>query len=198
VSLLRRTFSRLVGRRRGVADLPGRYPQYQVGVGSYGDLEVVDFGEGTTFQMGAYCSVARGAKVFLGGGHRTDWVTTYPFSALDRRFGHIKGHPVSRGDVVIGSDVWLGREAIVLSGVRIGHGAVIGARAVVTKDVRPYEIVAGNPASPIRMRFEADVIERLLHIAWWDWPKQRIDGAVPMLLSSDISAFLDAVEQGRL
>ena len=103
---------------------------------------------------------------------------------------HIKAHPVSKGDVVIGNDVWIGRGVVILSGVRVGNGAVIGAGAVVTKDVPPYAIVAGNPARIIRYRFSPEQIEELEQIAWWSWPDKEIERAIPLLLSSDIEAFL--------
>ncbi|HEX5127349.1 MAG TPA: CatB-related O-acetyltransferase, partial [Rhodocyclaceae bacterium] len=131
--------------------LQQRYPQYSIGRGTYGDdLLVRNWNEGTTLRIGNYCSIAAGVKIYLGGEHRTDWVTTYPFSALWPEAAHIEGHPRSKGDVTIGNDVWIGTEAMILSGVTIGDGAVIGARAVVSRDVPPYAIVAGNPASVVR------------------------------------------------
>jgi len=178
--------------------LAPRFPQYAIGPGSYGELEVIDHGEGMTLTIGAYCSFAADVKIMLGGGHRTDWVTTYPFSVFDPELGHIAGHPVSRGDVTIGSDVWIGREALILSGVEIGHGAVIGARAVVTRDVPPYAIVAGVPARVVRSRFDADLIARLLACRWWDWDAERIRKAGPLLLSNDVAHFLELVEAGRI
>jgi len=134
----------------------------------------------------------------LGGGHRTEWVTTYPFSALDPQHKHISGHPVSKGDVVIGNDVWIGREAMILSGVTIGNGAVVGARAVVARDIPAYAIVAGNPMKMIRFRFSENQRLALERIAWWEWPRARIDAAMPMLLSDDIDAFINAVVRGEL
>lgn len=188
---------RLQGKPNGLMLAP-RFPQYEIGHGSYGGLEVLEFGEGTTLRVGAYCSFARGVQIFLGGEHRTEWVSTYPFSALDRRFASINGHPKTRGDVRIGNDVWIGREAMVMSGVTVGDGAVIGARAVVTRDVAPYSIVAGNPATVVRNRFPQETIDRLLAVAWWNWPAERIDAAVPRLLATDIEAFLDAAENGLI
>jgi chloramphenicol O-acetyltransferase type B len=189
---------RLFRRRRAASLLAERYPQYRIGRGSYGDVEVVSFGEPTTLSIGAYCSFARGAQVMLGGNHRIDWVTTYPFSAIDPRFRRFEGHPHSKGDVAIGNDVWVAREALILSGVTIGDGAVIGARAVVSRDVPPYTIVAGNPAVAIRTRFSDAVIERLLALRWWDWPDERIAAGMPHLLSDRIETFLDLAEQGQI
>lgn len=192
-----RLLSRL-RRKPRTLPLPERYPRHRIGRGSYGDLSVVEFGEGTTLTVGNYCSFARGAQVMLGGNHRIDWVTTYPFSAIDRRFTQFPGHPQSKGDVVIGNDVWVAREAMILSGVTIGDGAVIGARALVSRDVPPYTIVAGNPAVEIRPRFAAPIVERLLALRWWDWPDERIAAAMPLLLSDRIEAFLDAAEKGEI
>ena len=193
-----RLLSRLRRKGGGARLLAERYPQHRIGRGSYGDLDVVEFGEGTTLEIGSYCSFARGAQVMLGGNHRIDWVTTYPFSAIDRRFAHFPGHPQSKGNVVIGNDVWVAREAMILSGVTIGDGAVIGARAVVSRNVPPYTIVAGNPAVEIRPRFPAPLVERLLALRWWDWPDERIAAAMPHLLSDKVEAFLDAAEKGDI
>jgi len=175
-----------------------RYPDVEIGAGSYGDLTVLEWGEGSTLTIGAYTSIGTAVTVFLGGEHRTDWVTTFPFSVLWNAGKQIKGHPKSKGNVVIGSDVWIANEALLMSGVKIGHGAVIGARAVVTKDIPPYSIVAGNPSRIVRFRFDEPTIERLLKIKWWDWERDRIEKALPALLSKDIEAFLLAAESGRL
>lgn len=181
---------RLRGKKRGLAE---RFPQYEIGRASYGDLEVRSWKEGATLKLGAFCSFAAGVKIFLGGEHRTDWVTTFPFPALwKEQAGHIQGHPKTRGDVIIGNDVWIGAEAVIMSGVRIGDGAVVGARAVVTRDVPPYAIVAGNPAVLIRLRFAEQVIERLREIAWWNWSDERITRLMPLLLSERIEDFISA------
>ncbi len=158
-------------------------------------MEILRYGNDGVLEVGAYCSVAYGVKVMLGGNHRSDWVTTYPFSALRPGLGHIKGYPEQGGDVTIGSDVWIGREATIKSGVTIGHGAVIASRAMVTKDVPPYGIVGGNPAKLIRYRFAPDVIERLLDVAWWNWSDERIAEAMPFLLCDDIESFLDYAQR---
>jgi acetyltransferase-like isoleucine patch superfamily enzyme len=185
-------------RRRLPLSLEDRYPQYSVGRGSYGGLEVLTFGDQSTLKIGNYCSFALGVQVLLGGNHRPDWATTYPFSAIDPRFRHFTGHPQSKGDVVIGNDVWVAREAMILSGVTVGDGAVIGARAVVSRNVPPYTIVAGNPAVEIRTRFSKEIVERLLALRWWDWPEDRVAAAMPYLLSDRIETFLDAAEQGQI
>lgn len=178
-------------------NLAERYPQYQIGRGTYGDLKVFSWGEGTTLTMGSYTSVASGVKVFLGGEHHIDWVTTYPFNVLSEAAKQYTGHPKTKGGVVIGSDVWIGTEALILSGVTIGDGAVIGARAVVARDVPPYAVVVGNPARLVKFRFEQTVIDRLLTQQWWHWSESQIQKAMPDLLNTHIERFLDKADGGE-
>lgn len=187
-----------IGYERVPNRLAKRYPKYRIGPGSYGDLNVIRYPGDAELRMGAWCSVAAGVKVMLGGEHRPDWVTTYPFNPEYPGFEHLTGHPRSKGDVVIGNDVWIGREAMILSGVTIGDGAVIGARALVTRDVPPYGIVAGNPAKLVRKRFDDVLIERLLRLRWWDWPESRIMAAVSQLMSDDVLGFVEAAERGEV
>jgi hypothetical protein len=147
--------------------------------------------------IGKFCSIASGVKILLGGEHRIDWVTTYPFSALTAAWptgNQIFGLPASKGDVVIGNDVWIGTDATIMSGVKIGNGAVIGAGAVVASDVPDYGIVLGNPARVTRKRFSDDVILRLLRLKWWDWPDRTIREAVPLLCSNNVELFLNKYE----
>ncbi|QLC73533.1 CatB-related O-acetyltransferase [Pseudomonas sp. LPB0260] len=167
-----------------------RYPAYKIGVGTYGMPNVLDWGEGSTLIIGAYCSVAEDVEILLGGHHRTDWVSTYPFPAKIPQAAGIEGYGRSRGDVVIGSDVWLCTRVMILSGVTIGHGAVVAAGAVVSRDVEPYSIVAGNPARQIGWRFDESTRQALLEIAWWDWPENEVRQASSLLCCDDIEAFL--------
>lgn len=162
--------------------------RYEVGRGTYGNPEILHWGEPSTLKVGNFCSIAGGVTIFLGGNHRIDWITTYPFSVFRENAQHIKGHPASRGDVIIGHDVWIGANAVILSGVRIGNGAVIGASAVVTHDVPPYGVVAGNPAKIVKMRFNEKDIKILQSLEWWNWSDPKIDAAMPLLLNGDISA----------
>lgn len=128
--------------------------------------------------IGKFCSIACGAKfLFNGGNHSMRSLSTYPFPIFYEEWEHgIWADQAwdNKGDIVIGNDVWIGYEAVIMAGVTIGDGAVIGTRAVVTKDVPPYTIVGGVPAKPIRKRFSDDVIKRLLEYKWWDLPPEDI------------------------
>lgn len=129
--------------------------------------------------IGKFCSIACGARfLFNSANHTMSSLSTYPFPLFFEEW-ELKREDVAsswdnKGDIIIGSDVWIGYEAVILAGVTIGDGAIIGSRAVVTKDVPPYTIVGGIPAKPIRKRFDDETISRLLQIKWWDWPKERI------------------------
>jgi len=144
-------------------------------------------------KIGRFCSIAEGVTIYLGGNHRTNQVTTYPFiffpddwpQAKQLRVGDVG--PVSRGNVVIGNDVWIGRRASILSGVTIGDGAVIGAESVVADDVEPYSIVAGNPARLIRKRFDEETIRKLSELKWWYWPIEKIDKNLNVICSNNVS-----------
>ena len=177
--------------------LHARHPEAEIGRWSYGDLTVHSWGEGAKLTVGAFCSIAPGVQVLLGGEHRPDWVTTFPFTALWPGAAHIPGHPRTKGDVSIGSDVWIGTEAMILSGVSIADGAVVAARSVVADDVEPYAIVAGVPARVIRKRFDDATIKRLRAVAWWTWPDEAIHEMLPLLLGADIDAFLREAELVR-
>jgi chloramphenicol O-acetyltransferase type B len=176
--------------------LSDRYPKYRIGRGTYGDLSVFSWGEGKTLEIGNFTSIAAGVKIFLGGEHRTDWVTTFPFNVLWHSAQGHTGHPKSRGDVVIGNDVWIGTEALIMSGVTVGDGAVIGARAVVRCDVPPYAVAIGNPAQVKNFRFDQGVVKRLLALKWWNWSDLEIQRAMPELLNCDILHFLSKAERG--
>jgi len=175
-----------------------KYPRYTVGVGTYGIPEVIEFGDDTILRIGSYTSIAEGVRILLGGEHRTDWITTYPFPAMIRGVEDIKDYAPSKGDVVIGSDCWICADAMILSGVTIGHGAIVAAGAIVTRDVAPFSVVGGNPCKFIRWRFEEDVREELLQAAWWDWPMEEVKTVARTLCSSDMSAFLSYIRTRNL
>lgn len=168
------------------------YAGYEIGDWTYGSPKVLSFLNGGTLKMGRFCSISVGVTILLGGEHRYDWVTTYPFKVVCREARSFPIHLRSKGPVVVGNDVWIGHGATLLSGVTIGDGAVIGAGSVVTKSVPAYSIVAGNPARVAKYRFSEEQIEALLDIRWWDWPIEKIREAWPLLLSSDIDAFIRA------
>jgi len=162
---------------------------YALRIGAYtyftGKPRVLNFAEGGTLRIGKFCSIGPGMTILLGGEHRTDWVTTYPFNLIS----HMRLSK-TKGDVTIGNDVWIGLEAAILGGVNVGDGAVVGAHSVVTRDVKPYSIVGGNPARHIRFRFDSYTRALLQKISWWDWPLPKIKEAWPLLLSPDAAAFV--------
>jgi len=170
-----------------------RYPDYQIGIGTYGMPEVHDWGEGSTLHIGSYSSIAGNVQIYLGGHHRIDWISCFPFPAFVEEASHIKDYGGTRGDVVVGSDVWICSNSIVLSGVTIGHGAVIANGSVVSRDVAPYSVVAGNPARHVRWRFPEEQCQELLASRWWDWPEGEIRAVTHLLCSADIQAFLEYV-----
>jgi len=129
--------------------------------------------------IGKFCSIACGAKfIFNSANHTLSSLSTYPFPIFFEEWGldmkNVAAAWDNKGDIVIGNDVWIGYEAVIMAGVTIGDGAIIGTRAVVTKDVPPYTIVGGVPAKPIRKRFDNETLEELLKIRWWDWPEEKI------------------------
>ena len=144
-------------------------------------------------KIGRFCSIACGAKfLFTSGNHTMKSLSTYPFPIFFEEWG-LDGKDIcdawdNKGDIVIGNDVWIGYEAVILSGVTIGDGAVIGSRAVVTKDVEPYTIVGGVPAKPIRKRFDEQTIEKLEKIGWWDWSEEQIRQNIGAIQAGDVDA----------
>ena len=172
---------------------------FAIGEYSYGRPKVRFPESGRKLTIGRYCSIADKVEILLGGNHRTDWVTTYPFAAMRGLWPTAPDadYHASGGDVTIGHDVWLGSGVLILSGVAIGHGAVVAARAVVTKNVAPYAIVGGNPASLIRMRFDEESVAALLESAWWELPKDKIARLFPLLQSARVDEFVVAVRNAK-
>lgn len=153
-------------------------------------------GEGYPVTVGRYSSVHWNAYVFLGGKHDLDSVSSFHFH---RWIPGIPGEfeqPLTNGPVVIGSDVWIAWEAAIMSGVTIGHGAVVAARSLVTKDVEPYEIVGGTPARHIGWRFEQPIREGLMRIRWWEWPMETVIERVDELQSHDVAGFVAKYDPG--
>jgi acetyltransferase-like isoleucine patch superfamily enzyme len=169
----------------------------EVGRHTYGHEHIIvhHWGEPAELRIGAFCSIADRVDVFLGGNHRPDWVTTYPFPAFPDKWPKamgIEGVPATNGDVVIGNDVWVGSNATIMSGVTVADGAVIGTDSCVSRDVRPYAMVAGNPAREIRRRFDEETIAKLLELRWWDWSDERIGANADLLSSTDIGQFIQS------
>jgi len=188
-------FTKLKGiwnsRRHPYMNKNRKYSKYSIGRFSYGEPQVLNWGEKATLEVGSFCSIAEGVIILLGGEHESDWVTTYPFWVSIAGLSNVALPSGTNGDVRIGNDVWIGMNALILSGVRIGDGAIIGACSVVTNDVEPYTIVAGNPAKVIRKRFDQEIIDKLLKIKWWDWDIQRIKDNMPLLLSDRIQELVE-------
>ena len=149
--------------------------------------------------IGKFCSIACGAKfLFNSANHTLRSLSTYIFPVLFEEWGldvaRIPEAWDNRGDIMIGNDVWIGYDAVVLAGVTVGDGAIIAARAVVTKDVPPYTIVGGVPARPIRRRFSDSEIDQLLELKWWDWPEEKIARSIDVIQSGDLEGLKRAAE----
>lgn len=152
---------------------------------------------GDRLVIGKFCQIAAGARfVMNGGNHRTAGFSAFPFAVFGQgwsgRFADEFTFP-NRGDMVIGNDVWIGHDAMLMPGVQVGDGAIIGTRSVVTADVPPYTIVAGNPARVVRLRFDDDTIARLRAVAWWDWDIAKITRNIPAINGADLAALEAAV-----
>ncbi|MGY6285844.1 glycosyl transferase family 90 [Methylorubrum extorquens] len=168
-----------------------------IGPHTYGLPRVLEPGL-ATLSIGAFCSIGPNVTIVLGN-HRTDLITTYPFRAISDITGGCLWENAdhcsepdheSRGNVVIGHEVWLGANSVVLSGVTIGHGAIIGAGSVVSRDIPPYAVAVGNPAAVKRFRFDEATIAQMLDTNWWTWTEAQVDKALPYILSSDTKQFL--------
>ncbi len=137
--------------------------------------------------IGSFCSIGANCKVYLGGNHRHDYFTTFPFGfTSNESFKYSElNHPTTKGNVVIGNDVWVGENVTIMSGVKIGDGAVIAANSHVISDVVAYHIYGGNPAYPIKARFNSNVIQTLLKLKWWDKSDEEIQKIIPILCSNN-------------
>lgn len=146
---------------------------------------------GDRLVVGKFCAFASGVKFIMGpANHRLSSVTTYPFQVFggcwaERTPPHMSQLPF-KGDIVVGNDVWIGRESVVMPGVKIGDGAIVAAYSVVTRDIPPYTVVGGNPASRIKNRFDDELTALLLEWRWWDFPPERLAQVLPLLCSPDL------------
>ena len=185
--------------RRHLEALARRW-NFSIGAYSYGRPKVRFPESGRRLTIGRYCSIADKVEILLGGDHRLDWVSTYPFAAMAGLWPGAdapEDYHASRGDVRIGNDVWLGSGCLILSGVTVGHGAVVAAHAVVARDVPPYAVVAGNPARVVRRRFDEQTVAALVETAWWEFPQETVTRWVPLLQSGRVADLIAAVRAER-
>ncbi len=150
--------------------------------------------------IGKFCALARGVKFIMNGAnHDMRGLSTYPFGIFGNGWERVMlnlGNLPIKGDTHIGNDVWIGYDVLIMPGVTIGDGAIIAARSVVTKDVAPYTVVGGNPAQPIKTRFDAHTVTALQEIAWWDWSAEQITANLEQIIGGDVEA-LRAVMEGQ-
>jgi virginiamycin A acetyltransferase len=165
--------------------------------GTYFDrnVNIITWSDQYKINLGKYNSIGRDCNFFLHANHRPDWVTTSsqllgPVNNEIAEMHMNMGHPSCKGDIIIENDVWIGAKSTIMSGVRIANGSIVGAGSVVTKDVPPYAIVAGNPARLVKMRFSDEQIESLLDIAWWDWEEEKIRENSMSMWCDDIDGFI--------
>lgn len=146
--------------------------------------------------IGKFCAIASGVKFIMNGGnHHIDAISTYPFSIFGSGWEAAMGGKIFpyKGDTIVGNDVWIGYNAVIMPGVHIGDGAIVATCSVVVKDVEPYSIVAGNPAREIRKRFPEAHIQALLAIKWWNWDEEKITRNLSLLTGNDVEALRHAV-----
>jgi len=168
--------------------------KFIIGEFTYGKPKVLFDNADINLTIGKYCSIAEAVTIFLGGNHRIDWITTYPFNVFHAdKIENMEKRSATKGSVIIGNDVWIGFGSTILSGVTIGNGAVIAACSVVTKDIGPYEIWGGNPAKILKKRFSEENIERLLNINWWDWDHDKVIDNLENLCSENITEFMKQI-----
>lgn len=164
-------------------------PRLIKGRHTYGNPRI--YGDKSVIKTGNFCSISDFAVFDAGFNHNPSYISQFPFSQKLPGLEHLADrHPFSYGDTVIGNDVWIGDQAFIRSGVTIGDGAIIGYGAIITKDVRPYGIMVGNPAIETRRRFPDWAVEVLLKIKWWKWPDEKIREYAHILMSGDVGIFI--------
>jgi acetyltransferase-like isoleucine patch superfamily enzyme len=174
-----------------------------VGLYTYGadNLRILFRDSGEKVKIGKFCSIAKDVTIVLGGGHRHDWITTYPFGHVAQTdFGNEQsfGHPTTKGSVTIGNDVWIGFGVTIMSGVSIGDGSVIAANSHIVNDVPPFGIAGGNPGKLIKLRFDEETVARLVKVKWWDFPiaeVNRIKMAISQRPSEEVLTELENIRR---
>lgn len=169
-----------------------RDKKYEIGDYTYGNPKILFENKDSNLTIGKFCSIADEVTIFLGGNHRTDWISTYPFNVFNKVFPEakeIEGHPSTKGNVIIGNDVWIGRAVIIMSGVTIGDGAVIAAGALVSKNIGDYEVWGGNPAKFLKKRFTDEKIKVLQDLKWWNYDIAVIRENINLLCADNIQSF---------
>lgn len=182
-SLMRRIFIKCQRRKTTLSFagnqvlVPPKNALVSVGKKTYGyeHLQIHSWDDSTMIYIGNYCALADNIHIYLGGNHKLDTVSTFPFKVPNTKKPEM---PLSKGDIKIGNDVWIGSHVSIMSGIKIGDGAVIAAHSHVVKDIKPYEIVGGNPARQIRMRFDSDIVRELLRIKWWNWSDSKVEANI--------------------
>ena len=147
--------------------------------------------------IGKFCALSRGVKFIMNGAnHKLTGFSTYPFEIFGNSWKSVTPEPEEypfKGDTVVGNDVWIGYEAVIMPGVKVGDGAIIAAKSVVTKNIQPYTIVGGNPAKIIRQRFADEIVNILLEIAWWNWDVEKITRNLSKIVNADIEALKQSI-----
>jgi virginiamycin A acetyltransferase len=179
-----------------------RYPaNVEIGDGTYGHRIYIEMFEGleapctskAKLTIGKYTSIASYVKFILSGDHRKEWCSTYPFPDVWQEAAHIKGHPLIKGSIIVGNDVWIGHGCIILAGSQLGDGMIAGSGSVLSsKEYPPYSIVVGNPATIVGYRFPQSIIDKLLQVKWWDWPKDKIKANIDILCSPDFDKLFNS------
>jgi len=198
LKLLKRLFKRrnhLVNDRiEYISGIPVKIGKYTYGI-NWMSILVWDK-ENASVEIGRFCSISYGLKIFTGGNHNSKWISTYPFGHVSPTFGvinPIKGHPRVSRKVKIGNDVWIGRDVTIMSGVEISDGVIIAANSHVIKNAPPYSIIGGNPAQIISYRFNNDIIKQLLDLQWWNWADEKIMSEYKnLVIEPELSSLLKA------
>lgn len=173
------------------------FSRFDIGEHTFGCPNVLEWGDaGAELSIGKYCSIAADVKILVGGEHRYDWLSTYSFPDFFDGLNVARdNHRGSKGTVKIGNDVWIGYGATILSGVEIGNGAVIGAQAVVAKNIPDYAVAVGNPARIIRQRFDAETVAHLNKLAWWNWSNEKVRKNAGALMSNNLDDLMNGSSQ---